>query len=719
MEANRVFGVLNIYHSHVNAFDNEEVQFLVELTDDLNFGIASLHTRSARREAEAALEQSEQRLRSLVENAPLGIEITRQGKTLYINSAFLNLFGYTHPDEVTGTSFLKRVPQEFQNELQERNRLRERREPVPGRYESTGLRKDGSCFPIQTDVSLLEWVDGPATLAFISDISDRKKNEAELLRQTNRLQNINTIGREILSAHSTREIARTALRWLREEIHCLRASILLFDLQTNIAMEFQVEAPEGTDLLDPISLQIETQWVETLHNSDHLLIPELQAASSLPPVGIPFLNKGIQSLLATPLNANGSIIGGLILASDRIGAFSQEHEVIAREVAALLAIAIHQARLYEQVEQHAAELEQRVIERTAQLSASEALYRTLFESAPQVIWLADVSGKITFANRIWYESIGATPEETLGDRWAGFLHPEDRVEVLANWQHVLQTGEPFHDEARFRAKDGSELHSIIMGSPVRDDDDKIVHWVGINTDITALKRAEDALQIANRELETFTYSVSHDLKAPLRGIDGYSRLLLEDYSEELDEEGHRFLNAIRHATEQMGRLIDDLLEYSRLERRNLLWSEIDLPAVVQELLVERAEEIQRRGVAVELHLECENVRAEPEGIAQILRNLIDNALKFSLNQASPRIEIGTRKSDSGCILWIKDNGIGFNPQYHDRIFEIFQRLHRAEDYPGTGIGLAIVRKAVQRMNGRTWAESQVGLGATFFVEIAQ
>jgi PAS domain S-box-containing protein len=533
------------------------------------------------------------------------------------------------------------------------------------------------------------------------------------------IQNIILIGREILAAHSTKDVAQTALCWLRQELQCPRASLLLFDFQTYSALEYHVEAPEGSNLLDPIAVQIDSRWIDRLRNSEHILIPNILAEDDVPPIAPALKDKGMQSLLAMPLYGDGTLIGGLLLASDRIQAFTHEQQEIAHEVAAQLAIAIHQSQLREQVERHAAELEERVTERTAQLSASEALYRTLFESAPQVIWMADANGKITDANRIWYESTGATPEETLGDNWVNYLHREDCDRVIANWQHSIQAGEFYHDEARFRANDGQYLHSILVGAPVRDANGEILRWVGINTDVTSLKRTEYALQIANRELETFTYSVSHDLKAPLRGIDGYSRLLLEDYPDRLDEDGRIFLNSIRHATDQMSHLIDDLLEYSRLEQRKLLWNEVDLPGLVQELLFERNDEIKRRRAEVVLSLECKTLRAEPEGIAQILRNLLDNALKFTQNRPAPLIEIGSRQSDGVCLIWVKDNGIGFNPQYHDRIFEIFQRLHRAEEYPGTGIGLAIVHKAVQRMNGRVWAESQPGLGATFYVEFVQ
>jgi hypothetical protein len=225
------------------------------------------------------------------------------------------------------------------------------------------------------------------------------------------------------------------------------------------------------------------------------------------------------------------------------------------------------------------------------------------------------------------------------------------------------------------------------------------------------------LEAKNRELETFTYSVSHDLKAPLRGIDGYSRLLLEDYTDRLDDEGRHFLQTIRHATKQMQQLIDDLLAYSRIERRPFDAGRVNPRLLVEALVAERADDIRTRNAHVSVDIPYDSVSADAEGLAQVLRNLFENALKFTHNVPIPRIEIGGNEANGACLLWVRDNGIGFDMQYHDRIFGIFQRLHRSEDYPGTGVGLAIVRKAVERMGGRVWAESALGQGATFYVEL--
>jgi PAS domain S-box-containing protein len=259
--------------------------------------------------------------------------------------------------------------------------------------------------------------------------------------------------------------------------------------------------------------------------------------------------------------------------------------------------------------------------------------------------------------------------------------------------------------------------------------------VAVYDDVTQRKQAEEAvrtlneeleqrvlrrtaeLEAKNIELETFTYSVSHDLKAPLRGIDGYSRLLLEDHADRLDDEGRMFLQTIRQSTQKMSQLINDLLAYSRMERRSFALGRVKLSSLWDAVFAEQTTDLEARSVRVALDIPCESVIADAEGLTQVFRNLFDNALKFTREVPAPHIEIGGDTTEKTCVLWIRDNGIGFDVQYHDRIFQIFQRLNLAEEYPGTGIGLAIVRKAIGRMGGRVWAESTPGQGATFYVEI--
>ena len=270
------------------------------------------------------------------------------------------------------------------------------------------------------------------------------------------------------------------------------------------------------------------------------------------------------------------------------------------------------------------------------------------------------------------------------------------------------------------------------GAAVRESGGSPLVFITV-IDITARQHAEAELQRLNaelegrvaqrtdelsakaRELESFCYSVSHDLKAPLRGIDGYSRLLAEEYGDKLDDDGRMFIGNVRTATAQMSTLIDDLLAYSQQERRTLMPTRIPLRQFVADKISRRRADL----AGVTLHVEVEDVavRADRDGLAMALRNLIDNAVKFSARSSQPTITISSRTQGDRCVLSVQDNGTGFDMRFYDKIFEIFQRLHRAEDYPGTGIGLALVRKAMERMGGKVWAESSAGNGATFHLEL--
>ncbi|MDX1605671.1 MAG: ATP-binding protein [Candidatus Competibacterales bacterium] len=221
------------------------------------------------------------------------------------------------------------------------------------------------------------------------------------------------------------------------------------------------------------------------------------------------------------------------------------------------------------------------------------------------------------------------------------------------------------------------------------------------------------LEASNQELESFVYTVSHDLKAPLRGIDGYSRLLVSDCGDALTGDCRLFVDQIRSGVGQATALIDDLLAYSRVERRTLAPQPLDLNALVDTVLDGLSREIRTRDARIELQLPPLSVRADPDGLVLVLRNLLDNALKFTRPGEPPMITIGGHRAADGTVLWIRDRGIGFDMKHHDRLYEIFHRLQPNGDYPGTGIGLALVRKAMERMGGRIRAEGTPGAGATF------
>ncbi len=369
---------------------------------------------------------------------------------------------------------------------------------------------------------------------------------------------------------------------------------------------------------------------------------------------------------------------------------------------------------------------------------SEERLRLALQAAGQGLYDADVSGGTMTVSDEYARMLGYDPEQFAEgrDSWRARIHPDDRERVIERLESYLAgAADDYAIEYRLRTAAGGWKWIYSVGRIVeRAPDGSPLRIIGTHTDISARKEAELALQqlnaelelrvaertreleLANRELESFSYAVSHDLKAPLRGIDGYTQILLEDYRDRLDDDGRQFLANVRRGVAQMHQLIEDMLAYSRMERSTLESCAIDLSALC-EAVVSGVRVEDGRSVRIDRKIPLIEIPSDVDGLTLVLRNLLENALKFTRQQAEARIELGAREDGERVLLWVKDNGIGFDMKYHDRIFDMFQRLHRAEEYPGTGVGLALVKKAIQRLGGRIWAESAPGEGATFYLEL--
>lgn len=383
---------------------------------------------------------------------------------------------------------------------------------------------------------------------------------------------------------------------------------------------------------------------------------------------------------------------------------------------------------------------------TERVLAEQALReaKDLLEQAEEVSLLGSWSGDAQTQRLVMsaqlFRNLGLEPaDQPPSDRaYLACIHPDDQPRVTEDMQRIRAGGEARDMVFRTHPDQGPVRWLRRTARRIaRDDQGLKPRYIGTLQDISDAVLAEERLRQtnqeleqrvaertaqlrqANQELEAFSYSVSHDLKAPLRGIDGYSQLLVEEYGSRLDEEGLRFVQRIRHGVQLMGDLIADLLEYSRMERRDMAREPVDLVPLVMQVLDGYEADIQRQGVQVQTALEPGTLALDREGMAVVLRNLVGNAIKFSRDSQPPRVEIGSRSEAGRRMLWVRDNGVGFDMKYHDRMFGIFQRLHRAEEFPGTGVGLALVAKAVQRMGGRVWAESAPGAGATFYLEFPQ
>lgn len=368
------------------------------------------------------------------------------------------------------------------------------------------------------------------------------------------------------------------------------------------------------------------------------------------------------------------------------------------------------------------------------LQESESAFRTLADAVPQMVWATRPDGWNTYFNQNWVDYTGLSLEESHGDGWSKPFHPDDRVRAQEAWRKATAGESKYSLEARLRRKDGVYRWWLVRGEPLRDQSGTIVKWFGTCTDIHDLKVAEaelrasrdnleqrvdertSELQSANRELEAFSYSISHDLRSPLRAIDGYSRMLVEEHNASLNDEGKRLLGVVRSETLRMATLIDELLAFSRVDRQRMQPCQIDMRALAMNALNEVQRANPKRKVRVNIPL-LPTVRGEPAMLRQVWVNLLSNAMKFTRHREQAQIDIGVAQPNGEQIFYVRDNGAGFDMAHAGKLFGVFQRLHGEEEFEGNGVGLAFVKRIVQRHNGRVWAEGSPGEGATFFFSI--
>jgi PAS domain S-box-containing protein len=366
------------------------------------------------------------------------------------------------------------------------------------------------------------------------------------------------------------------------------------------------------------------------------------------------------------------------------------------------------------------------------LYRSEERFRQIAQSTCEWIWEVDADGLYTFSSPVVEQIVGYKPNEVVGSmHFHDFLAPEAREELKK------ATLEAFAKKEAFRGLVNPGLHKngtvVILettGIPILDKRNRLVGYRGAHTDITERKRAEDEIRRLNdeleqrvvertaqleamvTELESFSYSVSHDLRAPLRGIDGWSLALLEDCGDQLDERGRKHLGTVRQEAQRMGRLIDELLELSRVTRADMTRRPVDLSDLARSI-AERLQNMEP-GRNVEFIIQPGlTAHGDPRLLEVMLANLLENAWKFTGKHASARIEFGRTEMEAEPVYFVRDDGAGFDMAHAGKLFGGFERMHSASEFPGSGVGLATVQRIVRRHGGRVWAEAEVEKGATF------
>lgn len=372
------------------------------------------------------------------------------------------------------------------------------------------------------------------------------------------------------------------------------------------------------------------------------------------------------------------------------------------------------------------------------LKESEERFRHMADTAPVWIWMSGTDRLCNYVNQPWLDFTGRTVEQELGNGWTEGVHPDDFQSCLDTYVNAFEARQEFQMEYRLKRFDGEYRWVLNRGIPRFTPEGTFLGYIGSCIDISDVydelhlrKQAEAAihqlnesleqrvkertaqLEFANRELESFSYSVSHDLRAPLRHISGFVDLLQKRATSTLDETSQRYLNIITQSTKQAGKLVDDLLAFSRMGRTEMRYTTINMMQLVKEVQRDLEQETKGRTIHWQVE-ELPSVQGDPSLLRQVLRNLMENAVKYTAKRVQAEIEIGSRESDRDVVFFVRDNGVGFDMRYVHKLFGVFQRLHSPQDFEGTGIGLANVQRIIQRHGGRTWAEGVVDGGATFY-----
>jgi PAS domain S-box-containing protein len=366
------------------------------------------------------------------------------------------------------------------------------------------------------------------------------------------------------------------------------------------------------------------------------------------------------------------------------------------------------------------------------IQESEREFRCLADFVPQFVWMCKPNGLNIYVNRRWVEYTGLTLEESYGRGWNIPFHPEDKQAAWDAWNQAVTTGDTYRVESRLRAADGTYRWFLMRGMPLRDDSGNIIKWFVTCTDIDDMKREQEAIRNSNLELEqrvqqrtaelvamnsdleTFNYAVAHDLRGPLRHIDGFAHLLANELTPVMNDASKRHMVKIQKNIQQMLHLLEDLLELARLGRYELREKRCSLNNLVHEVVASLETDFKDRDVEWRIG-ELPFIDCDSTLMRQVFTNLISNALKFTRTRQPAVIEVDQIVIDGQKVVFVRDNGAGFSMQFADKLFGLFQRLHREEEFEGTGVGLVIVKRIMQRHGGRVWADAELDKGATFYL----
>ena len=616
-----------------------------------------------RKQAELKLKESEEKYRNLVDHANEGIVVIQDLKLKFVNNR-AQLFTGCREQELLTRPFLDFVFPDDRNRVLENNLKRlQNDEPIPV-YSIRMVDHENLIRWVDVNGVKIVWEGKPAALLFLSDIGDRKQAELDLIKS------------ELMN--------RTLVNHIPQRIFIkdLNSRYLLFNENYSRDLGIRPDEIVGRDDYEFFP----ADYVEKYQWDDRQVISDGVTRSFVERYMISGQERWTYVIKVPFRNEENRIVGVLGIFDD-ITERKEAEEHIHMQSAAL-------------------------------------------QSAANAIIITDPKGTILQANKAFENLTGYNENEIIG------RNPRELIKsglndpsLYKNLWTTISGGNIWQNELINRRKDGSHFYEEMTITPLKNEDGKITHFIAIKRDITERKKAEEEISKLNNELEyrieqrtfqletslkemeEFTYTISHDLRAPLRSLNGYARIIEEEHSADINEEGRRYLSIIRKNAVKMGNLIDDLLAFSRLNRKKMVVDLIDMDKLVREVIREVSGKSSRAKILIKnLH----PAYGDYSLITQAWLNLISNAIKYSSGAANPEIAIESVKGEAETTYSVRDNGAGFNMKYKDKLFGVFQRLHGESEFEGTGIGLATVKRIVTRHNGKVWAEGKINEGATFY-----
>jgi len=652
--------------------------------------------------------QTEEALRQLAQLLDLSYDAIftwdLDGAIEYWNEGAERLYGYSR-DEAKGLVSHELLHTRRSVSMSEVRTILERNGEWTG--ELLQVTKDGRTIAVDSRHQLMRRDDRLIVLETNRDVTARKRAEERDRRNNKIMDGINKIFHQAITCETEEQLGHVCLGVIEN----LTESAMGFIGEIgpdNQLYEITISNPgwEACAMIDqtgyrrvPGRFKIQGLYGRVLEDGKSVLINN--PAEHPDSIGIPEGHPPLKAFLGVPLVHDSRTIG-LIAVGNREGGYTIEQQ----EILEALAPVVLQSLLKKRTE--------------TELQASERRFRAFFENAE--VGTAELSpdGQFINVNSRLCQMTGYNALELQQMTPLDLSPPEDAEhdrKILDAYLH----GSPsvFDVERRYRQKNGKIIWVQVTEAMIRDADGKPLRSAGVIIDINDRKQAEEALnqqsaklETANRELETFAYSISHDLRAPLRAIDGYSRMLLAKTGDRLNDEERRRFDVIRENTKKMEQLIDDVLAFSRLGRQAMSLGRINMPDLVKELW----EELLTINPGRRMSLKMGNLPkafGDTALIRQVLANLLSNAVKFTRKKEDALIEIGGVVKESETVYFIRDNGAGFDMKYYDKLFGVFQRLHSDKEYEGTGAGLAIAHRIIKRHGGRVWGEGEVDKGACF------